>query len=145
MEVKEEIKLFSRYYNRLSEDNNSVLAICSIHLAQQLEPYISRSLDLGWVIRCIMDINSSNLFSGARTDNLVNIDNSVHPEYKYAKFIIRLCNLLITINKDEILDDGDEILYELDEDSVFYFGQNLAGLNDELLRIAREDKDVAIS
>lgn len=139
MNVQEEVELFKRYANRFKGDSMAVLGISSVHLAQQLDKYISPALDLGWVIRCILDINSENLFSNSRTpsEELATVlDNSVHPEYKYAEFIIKLCDLFLHVSESKELSIEEAGQYILTKDSEFYFGGQLAELSKELLSIA---------
>lgn len=139
MNVQEEVQLFKRYTNIFRGDSTAVLGISSVHLAQQLDQYISPSLDLGWVIRCILDINSENLFSNSRTPNeelATVMDNSIHPEYKYAEFIIKLCDLFIHVSESKELSIEEAKQYILTKDSEFYFGGQLAELSRELLNLA---------
>lgn len=142
MKVQEELELFKRYSTIFTGSSNAVVGISSVHLAQQLERYISPSLDLGWIIRCILDINSQNLFSNSRTpqEELGGVpDNSVHPEYKYAEFLIKLCSLFIYATTDKELTAQQAKDYMLTKDSEFYFGEELAMLNRELIGLVSSE------
>lgn len=135
MKTQEELDLFKRYTDIFTGGSNAVLGITSVHLAQQLQGYISPSLDLGWVIRCILDINSNNLFTDYRQKLNTIPDNSIQPEYKHAKFIIDLCSLFILACEGKQLDPEDAAKYILTKDSEFYFGQELSELNKSLLEL----------
>lgn len=139
MDVQEELQLFKRYTEIFKGSSTALVGIASVHLAQQLERYISPSLDLGWVIRCILDINSKNLFSNCRglaEEMSILLSNSVHPEYKYAEFIIKLCNLFICVTEGKTLTTEEAEQYTLNSQSEFYFGEQLSELNNKLLQLA---------
>lgn len=138
MDVQEELKLFKRYLDVFPGTSKAVLGVTSVYLAQQLETYISPNLDLGWIIQCILDINSENLFTNCRSysNEQPQLNNSVHPEYNYATLIIKLCELFLKVSEGNTITIEEAKLYILNEDSEFYFGEQLSELNKQVLMLA---------
>lgn len=134
MNLDSEMKLFKRYTDVYSAEDNAEDIVSAIHLARQLEQYISPDLDLGWIIRCILDVGSQNLYTNSRGE-ATEETLEVHPEYHHAKLILRMCTLFRKIVEGEKLPEEKLEVYRLSDNSKFFYGEDLTKLNSKLLSL----------
>lgn len=124
IDVNQELQVYNGYSKILSQEGNSMICISALHLTRQFQDFISPQLDLGWIMRCILDINSYNKFTDPRGEREP-IDISIHPEYKYANILLEIASLLYRREKGETINESEYKHYTLSEYARIFYGNEL--------------------
>lgn len=127
-----ELDLFKRY-SSVYDTERAAIAIRSVHLSRQLEVYISANLDRALITRNVIDLSSDYLYSNVRGESENTKQKVGYHELCYAKFIIQLATLLMYKDKEMTLTKEQVRDFSLNLEQEFYFGQDLATLNRDLV------------
>lgn len=138
LDINEELKVYNGYRTLLEDGNTSAICLTAMHLTNQLKDFITPSLDLGWILRCILDINSYYKFSDPR-EELPRVDLSVHPEFKYALILLDLAKLLDRMNKGETLTESEYKRLSMSDHSEIYYGKEIMFIYNHALEQLKGD------
>lgn len=124
IDLNNEIQVYKGYSQVFSIGDNAKTCLTALHLTRQLQDFIQPSLDLGWIMRCILDINSYNKFTDPRGERPIE-EISQHPEFKYATILLEIAKLLTLRDKGNVFTAAEYKHYSNIQLSKIYYGNEL--------------------